>query len=99
MSRSSTTSSKLKVRAPLSHLFRQSSILHVEANWKEACEAFAQSCYLPMKLTSDQSEATFYDVWLQMTRMIRPLKDASVVDASGNPQLIKLGFAQAPTRH
>jgi hypothetical protein len=33
----------------------------VEANWKQACEAFAQSCRLSIT-SSDQSEATFYDV-------------------------------------
>lgn len=70
---------------------------HVEANWKEACLAFAQSCYLP-EADPDQSEARMDNVASDDDDG-QTFKDASIVDASGNPQLIKLGFAQAPTRH
>jgi len=70
---------------------------HVEANWKQACEAFAQSCHLPIALpvqpevelddpeTDDENDKSF--------------EDTNIMDASGKPQLIRLGFAQAPTRH
>jgi hypothetical protein len=69
----------------------------VEANWKQACEAFAQACHQSIT-SSDQSEATFYDVEAD-DEDDRFFEDSSVIDASGNPQMIKLGFAQAPTRH
>lgn len=70
---------------------------HVEANWKQACEAFAQSCHLPIA-PPDQSEGTFVEVEPDGDDD-QSLDETSVIDASGNPQMITLGFAQAPTRH
>lgn len=70
---------------------------HVEANWKQACGVFAQSCHLPIALPVqpdvDLNEMETADEDDQS------IEDINVIDASGNPQLIKLGFAQPPTRH
>ncbi|PHR22456.1 MAG: hypothetical protein COA37_12115 [Hoeflea sp.] len=70
---------------------------HVKANWKQACEVFAQSCHLPIALPVqpdvDLNEMETADEDDQS------IEDTNVIDASGNPQLIKLGFAQPPTRH
>ncbi|MCC0035327.1 MAG: hypothetical protein H6887_08720 [Hoeflea sp.] len=69
----------------------------VEANWKHACEAFAQSWSLP-KALPEQPEVELVEMETDYEDD-QSLRDAKVMDASGNPQLIKLGFAQAPTRH
>jgi hypothetical protein len=70
---------------------------HVEANWKRACEAFAQSCKLPIA-ASDQFEAELDDT-APDDEDVSFFDDASVIDASGNQQMIRLGFAQVPARH
>lgn len=64
----------------------------VQANWKRACEAFARSCKLPIAAL-DQFEAEFDDVVSDKE------DEQSFDDANGNPSMIKLGFAQAPSRH
>lgn len=70
---------------------------HVEANWKKACFAFAQSCHLPI-IPLDQSEAAFDEMEAD-EKGDEPFDDARVIDASGDPQIIRLGFAQVPIRH
>lgn len=70
---------------------------HVEANWKRACEAFALSCKAPIS-APDQSKATFDEIESD-DEGDQTFEDAMDFDASGNTQLIKLGFAQVPTRH
>lgn len=69
----------------------------IDEHWKQACEAFAQSCRLPIVIP-DQSEALFDEAETD-DEDDKSFEEASVIDASGNPQMIKLGFAQAPTRH
>lgn len=69
----------------------------VEANWKEACVAFAQSCNSPIAAT-DQFLAELHDMESD-DEDEQPFDDACVMDADGNPQMIKLGFAQMPIRH
>lgn len=70
---------------------------HVDEHWKQACAAFAQACHSPTE-PPGKSEGTFYVVEAD-DEDDQSFEDASAIDASGNPQLIKLGFAQAPTRH
>jgi hypothetical protein len=71
---------------------------HVEANWKRRARHLRSpaNCLIA---ASDQFEAELDDMWPQMTTMCQFFDDASVVDASGNQQLIRLGFAQVPARH
>lgn len=70
---------------------------HVKTNWKRACEAFAECCHVPIA-SPDQSEAVLNEMEAD-DEDDQPFEDASLIDASGHPQLIRLGFAQAPTRH
>ncbi|MGJ8572366.1 MAG: hypothetical protein ACSHXI_16880 [Hoeflea sp.] len=70
---------------------------HVEANWKQACEAFTQSCHLPIALPL-QPEVELDDVETDGEDN-QSFEDANVIDVTGNPPMIKLGFAQVPTRH
>lgn len=70
---------------------------HIQANWERACDAFGQSRKTPIA-ASDQFEAELGDMMSDEADE-QSLDDASVVDPSGNPQMIKMGFAQAPTRH
>ncbi|WP_375590282.1 hypothetical protein ABWH89_05710 [Hoeflea alexandrii] len=70
---------------------------HVEANWKKACLAFAQSCHSPI-MPLDQSEAAFDEMEAD-EKGDESFDDARVNDASGDPQMIRLGFAQVPARH
>ncbi|MEP3435847.1 MAG: hypothetical protein ABJN75_03560 [Hoeflea sp.] len=69
----------------------------VDEHWKQACAAFAQACHSPIA-PPGKSEGTFYEVETD-DEDNQSSDDADVMDASGNAQLIKLGFAQAPTRH
>lgn len=69
----------------------------IEANWKRACEAFAQSCQLPIA-APDQFEAEL-DELVSDKEDEQCVDDANAIDACANPSMIKLGFAQAPTRH
>ena len=69
----------------------------VEANWKLACEAFAQSCH-QSTTPSDQSNAELDDMESD-DEDNQSFEEASAIDVTGNPQMIKLGFAQVPTRH
>jgi hypothetical protein len=70
---------------------------HVQANWKQGCQAFAQSGKLPIG-APDQFEAQPDDM-VSDDEDESSIDDASIVDPSGDPQMIKLGFAQVPTRH
>jgi hypothetical protein len=69
----------------------------IGANWKRACEAFAQSRNLPIAAL-DQVEAELDDV-VSDKEDEQSFDDADTIDASANPSMIRLGFAQAPTRH
>ncbi|PHR17786.1 MAG: hypothetical protein COA37_21560 [Hoeflea sp.] len=69
----------------------------VEANWKLACEAFAQPCH-QSTTPSDQSDAELDDMESDDADN-QSFEEASAIDVTGNPQMIKLGFAQVPTRH
>lgn len=69
----------------------------IEANWKKACETFAQSRKLPIAAL-DQVEAELDDV-VSDKEDEQSFDDANAIDASANRSMIRLGFAQAPTRH
>ncbi|MEQ8308812.1 MAG: hypothetical protein RIA09_19940 [Hoeflea sp.] len=69
----------------------------IEANWKRACEAFAQSRKLPIAAL-DQFEAELDDL-MSDKEDEQSVDDANAIGARGNPSMIKLGFAQVPTRH
>ncbi|GAB5460212.1 hypothetical protein [Hoeflea alexandrii] len=62
----------------------------VEANWKLACEAFAQSCKSPIA-AADQFEAAPDD-------MVPDDEDEPSFD-DASIKMIRLGFAQVPARH
>lgn len=70
---------------------------HVEANWKEACFAFAQFPKLPITAPA-KSKATYDDLEAGEGND-KSFDEAHVIDGSGNPQMIRLGFAQVPARH
>lgn len=70
---------------------------HVQANWEQACGVFAQSGKLPIA-ASDQFESELDDTASDDND--EPSFDgASIIDPSGYPQMIRLGFAQVPARH
>ncbi|WP_290775964.1 hypothetical protein [Hoeflea sp.] len=69
----------------------------IEANWKKACETFAQSRKLPIAAL-DQVEAELDDV-VSDKEDEQSFDDANAIDASANRSMIRLGFPQAPTRH
>ncbi len=69
----------------------------VDEHWKQACEAFAKSSQLPIALPV-QPEVELDDVETD-DEDDKSFEDTNIMDASGKPQLIRLGFAQAPTRH
>tara|TARA_R110002050_G_scaffold162706_5_gene292593 strand:+ start:485 stop:1465 length:981 start_codon:yes stop_codon:yes gene_type:complete len=69
----------------------------VDEHWKQACEAFAKSSQLPIAFPV-QPEVELDDVETD-DEDDKSFEDTNIMDASGKPQLIRLGFAQAPTRH
>jgi hypothetical protein len=70
---------------------------HLQANWEQACEAFAQSGKLPIAAL-DQFEAELDDL-VSDKEHEQTFDDANAIDPCANPSMIKLGFAQVPTRH